>query len=235
MASNELWVSQQKKQEQKTQRYNANKVTITDPVQMRELLMHRKNSPAICETLFLPLVHDLFRLPRLREVYRCTISRLENDGDGETIVFRGECFARSREVRYERYQVSVTTYLAGSESEPDWTLVVQNFELASFFRAILKGDLPAFSERVFGYCYFTLSFYAPCSADPGKFCGTHIIQGHMWRQRYSDLSINWFQCFANQRELLFAGIIWARRFQSKILDDVIAVVGLRKMIQEYLE
>jgi hypothetical protein len=140
-------------------------------------------------------------------------------------------------VQYCSDKVRVITYNTGSEVDVAWTLTIEDAEVATYFRTLLSGVLPEFSERVFNYCYFILSLYTECEGNPYDFYGNFKIRGQKWNQISNDgneIEINYYHCFVFQREMLYAGILWSQRYRKQLLTEV-CIPEMRSIVEEYMK
>jgi len=225
--------ARQKKEEEK-KRYQASEVTITDPTEIERIFDDRYVKPSIYEPIFFPIVYTLYRLEHYRKQFKGVVKTITES----STTFKGDFVGRHREVRYEQERIISITYNPSvPEKAPEvvWTLIIEDKELAQYFQALLREELPPFSERVYNYCYFIISLYTSCKTDPYFFYGTHVIHKLLWEQIYNDgneISINGYYNFVMQRELLYAGILWSQRHRTKLLDEIMPVNDLRKIIEE---
>jgi hypothetical protein len=230
------WIDEDQR---KRQYYCASEVTISDPSQTQELVFYTSSHEwrRVPEMIICPLVHDLYRLPHLRQTYTFTLTT----NDKNEIICRGRCIFLYCEVYcevcYGRDMIIVTVYKDRSMTDVSWTLIIRDVELAYFFQTMLANThLPPFSQRVFKYCPYILAWYIPCSGDPYMFHGKHVIHGHLWEQHRheEEIKIDYSSYRPIQCEILYAGMLWTQRLRNKMLDQYIAVLDVRKIVGEYL-
>jgi hypothetical protein len=198
----EFQTQQRIERERLTEKMSADEITVNSYTELVHLPKERSRNLHLAQVLIRPILH---------EFYDATVIEIQKEDEvGEIKVIRckGPCFAKDVIWTYEPHQISMRIAVP---NEKEYTLYLQDKQIAEYFWTLWHDELPPFNNYVFDACYFILSLYTTWKRDPYYFRGVHSIYGHEWIQYNNDgneILINGGYCFVYQRRLLYAGIRW---------------------------